>query len=41
LRWLRKIGAEQKLFVSVSGAIGETPQGAPNKSISAGLKRSW
>jgi hypothetical protein len=42
-KWLRKIGAEQKLFggVSVSGSIGETPQGAPNKSISAGFKRSW
>ena len=42
-RWLRKIGAEQKLFggVSVSGSIGETPQGAPNKSISAGFKKSW
>jgi hypothetical protein len=42
-RWLRKIGAEQKLFggVSVSGSIGETPQGTPNKSISAGFKKSW
>jgi hypothetical protein len=42
-RWLRKIGAEQKLFggVSVAGSIGETPQGAPNRSISAGFKRSW
>jgi hypothetical protein len=27
--------------VSVSGSIGEAPQGAPNKSISAGFKRSW
>jgi hypothetical protein len=42
-RWLRKIGAEQKLFggVSISGSIGETAQGAPNKSISAGFKHSW
>ena len=42
-KWLRKIGAEQKLFgdVSVSGSIGETPQGTANKSISAGFKRSW
>ena len=42
-KWLRKIGAEQQLFggVSVSGSIGETLQGAPNKSISAGFKRSW
>jgi hypothetical protein len=42
-KWLRKIGAEQQLFggVSVSGSIGETLQGAANKSISAGFKRSW
>jgi len=42
-KWLRKIGAEQKLFggVSVSGSIGETPQGTANKSISAGFKKSW
>jgi hypothetical protein len=42
-KWLRRIGAEQQLFggVSVSGSIGETLQGAPNKSITAGFKRSW
>jgi hypothetical protein len=42
-KWLRKIGAEQKLFdgVSISGSIGETAQGATNKSFSAGFKRSW
>jgi hypothetical protein len=42
-KWLRKFGAEQKLFggVSVAGSIGETPQGAANKSISAGFKKSW
>jgi hypothetical protein len=42
-RWLRKVGAEQKLFdgVNVSGSIGETTQGAISKSISAGFKRSW
>jgi hypothetical protein len=42
-KWLRKIGAEQRLFggVSVSGSIGETSQGTANKSISAGFKRSW
>jgi hypothetical protein len=42
-KWLRKVGAEQKLFdgVSVSGSIGETAQGTTNKSISAGFKRSW
>jgi hypothetical protein len=42
-KWLRRFGAEQKLLggVSVTGSIGETPQGAPNKSISAGFKKSW
>jgi hypothetical protein len=42
-KWLRKVGAEQKLFdgVTISGSIGETPSGAANKSVSAGFKRSW
>jgi hypothetical protein len=42
-RWLRRIGAEQKLFdgVSISGSIGETAQGASTKSLTAGFKRSW
>jgi hypothetical protein len=42
-KWLRKMGAEQKLFgdVSVSGSVGETAQGTINKSISAGVKKSW
>jgi len=42
-KWLRKIGAEQKLFdgVTVSGSVGETAQGATSKSISAGFKKSW
>ncbi|HEV7407213.1 MAG TPA: hypothetical protein VGO01_01900 [Bradyrhizobium sp.] len=42
-KWLRKIGAEQKLFggVSVSGSIGETLQGTASKSFSAGFRRSW
>jgi hypothetical protein len=42
-KWLRKVGAEQKLFdgVTISGSIGETAQGAANKSFSAGFKRSW
>jgi hypothetical protein len=42
-RWLRKVGAEQKLFdgVTVSGSVGETATGATNKSFSAGFKRSW
>jgi hypothetical protein len=42
-KWLRKFGAEQKLFdnVTVSGSVGETSQGAINKSVSAGWKKSW
>jgi hypothetical protein len=42
-KWLRRIGAEQKLFggVTISGSIGETAQGTANKSITAGFKRSW
>jgi hypothetical protein len=42
-KWLRKVGAEQKLFdgVTISGSIGETSSGAANKSLSAGFKRSW
>jgi hypothetical protein len=42
-KWLRKVGAEQKLFdgVTVSGAVGETAQGTLSKSVTAGFKRSW
>ena len=42
-KWLRKVGAEQKLFdnVTVSGSVGETSQGTINKSVSAGFKKSW
>jgi hypothetical protein len=42
-KWLRKVGAEQKLFdgVTISGSIGETPSGATSKNLSAGFKRSW
>jgi hypothetical protein len=42
-RWLRKIGAEQKLFggVSISGSISETPLGTSSKSLTAGFKQSW
>jgi hypothetical protein len=41
-KWLRKVGAEQKLFdgVTISGSVGETSTGAINKSLSAGFKRS-
>jgi hypothetical protein len=42
-RWLRRIGAEQKLFggVTINGSIGETALGASNKSLTAGFKHSW
>jgi hypothetical protein len=42
-KWLGKIGAEQKLFggVTINGSIGETALGTPNKSLTAGFKRSW
>jgi len=42
-KWLRKVGAEQKLFgdVTISGSIGETAFGTSNKSLTAGFKRSW
>jgi hypothetical protein len=42
-KWLRKVGAEQKLFdgVTISGSVGETSTGAVSKSLSAGFKRSW
>ena len=42
-KWLRKVGAEQKLFggVSISGSVGETLAGATNKSLTAGFKQSW
>jgi len=42
-KWLRKFGAEQKLFdgVTISGSVGETAAGITNKSISAGFKKSW
>lgn len=42
-KWLRNVGAEQKLFdgVTISGSIGETASGTANKSLNAGYKRSW
>ena len=42
-KWLRRIGAEQKLFggVTINGSIGETALGTSNKSLSAGFKHSW
>lgn len=42
-KWLRRVGAEQKIFggVSVTGTVSETPTGIPNRSLSAGYKYSW
>jgi hypothetical protein len=42
-KWLRKIGAEQKIVggFNISGSIAETPLGIASKSISAGFKQSW
>ena len=42
-RWLRKIGAEQKVVggFNISASIAETPLGIANKSVSAGFKKSW
>lgn len=42
-RWLRSVGAEQKLFggVSIDGSISQTVTGPENKSITAGYKQSW
>ena len=42
-RWLRKVGAEQKLFggISVTGSVAETPEGIANRSLTAGYKLSW
>jgi hypothetical protein len=42
-RWLRSVGAEQKLFggVSINGSISQTVTGPENKSITAGYKQSW
>jgi hypothetical protein len=43
-KWLRSLGAEQKLFggpFSVSGSVNETPTGELSKSIKAGFKHAW
>jgi len=42
-KWLRKVGAEQKLFdgVTISRSVGETASGAVPQSFGAGFKRSW
>lgn len=42
-KWLRRIGAEQKLFggVTVTGSVSETPNGVANSSLTAGFKTRW
>lgn len=42
-KWLRTLGAEQKLFggVNVTGTVSETPTGDLNRSLTAGFKRTW
>ncbi|WP_024577757.1 MULTISPECIES: hypothetical protein [unclassified Afipia] len=42
-KWLRRIGAEQKLFggVTVTGSVSETPSGIANGSLTAGFKTRW
>lgn len=42
-KWLRRIGAEQKLFggVTVTGSVSETPSGVANSSLTAGFKTRW
>lgn len=42
-KWLRNVGAEQKLFdgASITGSISETALGAVNTSLMAAFKRHW
>jgi hypothetical protein len=42
-RWLNSIGAKQELFggLNITGSVSETPDGASNKSLTAGFKKSW
>ncbi|MBI3701992.1 MAG: hypothetical protein HY242_16305 [Afipia sp.] len=42
-KWLRKLGAEQKILggVSITGSVAETPTGVPDRSLKAGYKYSW
>jgi hypothetical protein len=42
-KWLRKVGAEQKILggVTISGSVSETAQGTTSKSVTAGFKKSW
>ena len=42
-KWLRKVGAEQKIFggVSITGTIAERPEGVADRTLKAGYKYSW
>ena len=42
-KWLRKVGAEQKILggVSITGMIAQTPEGVADRSLKAGYKYSW
>ena len=42
-KWIRRIGAEQKLSdgLSITGAVSETPQGPLSASLTAAFKRKW
>jgi hypothetical protein len=42
-KWLRKVGAEQKLGagVSISASVSDTAQGGANRSVTAAFKHSW
>lgn len=42
-KWLRRIGAEQKLFggVTITGSVSETLDGSANRSVSAGFRHQW
>jgi hypothetical protein len=42
-KWLRRIGAEQKLLddISLAGSVSETSNGPLNASLTAAFKRKW
>lgn len=42
-KWLRRVGAEQKLFggVTITGSVSETPDGVANRSLTAGFRHQW
>ena len=42
-KWLKRVGAEQKLFggISLNGSVSETLTGNLNRSLTAGFKSTW